>query len=88
MIAFEVAFIFVIAIVAVVSIAAVGRPLAQAYAEKLKTQYRAIGSQEAHNLKGRLQMLEGEILELKSQIKVLQENNEYVTKLLELKENK
>ena len=84
MIAFEVALIFVIAIISVVSIAAMGRPLAEAYAERLKTQYRAIGSQEAHGLKERLHVLEGDILELRSQVKILQENNEYVIKLIEI----
>ncbi len=84
--AFEVAFILVIAIVLIVTIAAMGRPLAEAYAEKLKTKYREIGSQEAHNLKKNLLGLEGEVLELKAQMKVLQENNEYVSKLLESSE--
>jgi len=81
-----VAFIFVIAIVLVVSIAAMGRPLAEAYAEKLKTKYREIGSQEAHSLKENMRLLEGEVLDLKAQMKILQENNEYVAKLLESSE--
>lgn len=88
MIAFEVATIFIIAIVLIVSIAAMGRPLAEAYAEKLKMKYREIGSQEAHNLKQRTHLLEGEVLELKLCLKVLNENNEYVTKLLESSERK
>lgn len=83
MIAFEVALLFVLALISVVTIAAVGRPLAEAYAEKLKTRYRAIGSQEAYDLKERQQNLETEMIELKSQIKTLQENNEYAIKLLE-----
>jgi cell division protein FtsB len=81
--AFEVAFILVIAIVLIVTIAAMGRPLAEAYAEKLKTKYREIGSQEAHNLKENMLVLQGEVLDLKAQVKVLQENSEYVSKLLE-----
>ncbi len=88
MIAFEVALIFLSAIVGVVLITAIGRPLAQAYAEKIKTHYRAIGSQEACDLKERLHSVEGELIDLRSQVKILQENNEYVTKLLELKEHK
>ncbi len=88
MIAFEVAFILVIAIVLVVSIASIGRPLAVAYAEKFKTKYREIGSQEAHNLKQHMQMLENELFELKSQVKILQENNEYIIKSLESSEEK
>lgn len=83
MIAFEFAFIFLASLVLIVSIAAVGRPLAEAYAEKLKTKYREIGSQEAQNLKNRLNLLEGEILELKSHLKILQDNNEYVSKIIE-----
>ena len=88
MIAFEVAFIFVAAIVLIVSIAAMGKPLAEAYAEKLKMRYREIGSQEAHNLKERLQILECELVELKCQLKILQENSEYTNNLLELSNKK
>ena len=83
MIAFEVAFIFVVAIVLVVSIAAMGKPLAEAYAEKLKVKYKEIGSQEAYNLKESLRLVQGEVLELKNQMKILQENNEYIAKLIE-----
>ncbi len=81
--AFEVAFILVVSIVLVVSMATIGSPLAKAYAEKLKTKYREIGSQEAYSLKESMRLLEGEVLELKAQMKTLQENNEYVAKLLE-----
>jgi hypothetical protein len=44
MIAFEVAVVFMFALIGIVTIAAVSRPLAEAYAEKLKTRYKAIGS--------------------------------------------
>ncbi len=88
MIAFEVAFIFVVAIVLVVSIATLGKPLAEAYAEKLKTKYREIGSQEAHALRERLSLLEEEILEIRSQLKSVQENSEYTIKLLESSQGK
>jgi peptidoglycan hydrolase CwlO-like protein len=88
LIAFEVAFIFVVAIVLVVSIATLGKPLAEAYAEKLKTKYREIGSQEAHALRERLSLLEEEILEIRSQLKSVQENSEYTIKLLESSQGK
>jgi len=82
-IAFETAFIFMLTIVGVVTIAAVARPLAEAYSEKLKIQYRAIGSEEWNKLKQRIDVLESELLEVKGQVKSFQETTEFATKLLE-----
>lgn len=64
-------------------IAGLGRPLALAYAEKLKTKYKEIGSQEAYKIKEHLKLIENEIFELKSQLKIVQENNDYLVKLIE-----
>jgi hypothetical protein len=70
-------------IVSVVTIAAVARPLAEAYSEKLKAEYKAIGSEELNKLKQRLESLENELLEVKGQLKSFQETNDFATKLLE-----
>jgi hypothetical protein len=83
LIAFEVAFLFIAGLVAIVTIAAMGRPLAEAYAEKLKTKYRAIGSEQASSLQLRLESLENEVRDLKSQLKNVQESTEFAVKLIE-----
>ncbi|PWT95928.1 MAG: hypothetical protein C5B53_10620 [Candidatus Melainabacteria bacterium] len=83
MIAFEVALVFTFALVGIVTIAAVGRPLAEAYAEKLKTRYKAIGSEEASSLKLRVESLENELRELKSQLRNVQDSTDFVVKLIE-----
>lgn len=83
MIAFEVALVFTFAVVAIVTVAAVGRPLAEAYSEKLKTKYRGIGSEEASSLKLRVESLENELREFKAQLKGIQESTDFVVKLIE-----
>lgn len=70
-------------IVTIVMIAAVARPMAEAYAERLKTKYRAIGSDEAQALRLKVESLENEVLELKSQVKNVQETSEFAQKLIE-----
>jgi hypothetical protein len=70
-------------ILAIVTIAAVARPMAEAYAEKLKTRYKAIGSDEAQALKVKVDALENEVLELKSQVKSVQESTDFAVKLIE-----
>lgn len=83
MLAFEMMALFMVGIVAVVTVAAVGRPLAEAYSEKLKANYRGIGSQTEQQLQGRIACLEEEVRELKSQIRGIQETADFTAKLLE-----
>lgn len=81
MIAFEVIFLFVVGIVAVVTIAAVGRPLAEAHAEKLKAQYRAMNSDVEKNLTARVSSLEEEVRELQRQLANVQETADFAVKM-------
>ena len=81
--AFEIVFLFVIGLVSIVTIATVGRPLAIAYAEKLKTKYKEIGSDEANNLKQRVAAVEEEMRDLKRQLTNIQESSDFAIKLLE-----
>lgn len=83
LVVFEIVFLFVIGLISIVALATVGRPLAIAYAEKLKTRYREIGSEEASNLKDRLAAAEEEIRELKRQMASVQESSDFTIKLLE-----
>lgn len=80
---FEIMFLVVLGVVTIVALATVGRPMAIAYSEKLKTKYREIGSDEASNLKERLSAAEEEIRDLKRQISNLQDSSDFAIKLIE-----
>jgi len=79
MIAFETAVILMFALI----VGLLGRPLAVAYAEKLKTKSKALGSDEARSLKMRVDSLENEMRELRAQLKNAQESADFVVKLIE-----
>lgn len=83
MIAFEIMFLMMLSVVAVVTIAAVGRPLAEAYAERMKARYRGLNSDLEVNLKSRLAALEQEVIELRRQLNQIQETSEFTARLLE-----
>ena len=83
MIVFEMALLITAGVVTVVTIAAMGRPLAEAYAEKLKARYKELESDVEANLKSRLGALEEEVSDLKRQVIQIQETSEFTTKLLE-----
>ena len=70
-------------LVLIVTIAAVGRPLAEAYAEKLKVSYREQGSDEMRRIKQSLESMERQVFELKEQVKQLEETNEFASRLIE-----
>lgn len=77
---FEIAFIFVLGIVAIVTLLTVGRPIAIAYSEKVKTRQLGIGSEQGHQMLERINNMEEEIRELKRQIR---ETNDFQAQLLE-----
>lgn len=83
MIAFELMFVMVLGVVAIVTIAAVGRPLAEAYAEKLKAQHRQLESHEKLALTNRILLLEQEVVDLKSKMAQIQETTDFTTKYIE-----
>ncbi len=83
MIAFEAVFVSMIGLVLIVTIAAVARPLAEAYAEKLKVSYREQGSDEMRRIKQNLESMERQVFELKEQVKQLEETNEFASRLIE-----
>ncbi len=87
MLAFEMMALFMVGIIAVVTVAAVGRPIAEAYSEKLKSQYRELGSQKEKQLQDRIACLEEEVRELKGQIRGIQETADFAAKLLEEKDD-
>lgn len=68
---------------AVVAVAACGRPLAEAYAEKLKAQYRAIAPAEENALNARLSAAEEEIRELKKQLGEAKETTDFAMRLID-----
>lgn len=58
--------------VIIVGIAAGGRPLADAYAEKIKFNYRQLGSKAEHVLSMKVNVLQQEIADLKEKITLLE----------------
>ncbi len=83
MIAFEMAFLMVLGVIAVVTIAAVGRPMAEAYAEKVRFKYKELGSESEILLKERVAALEQELADLKRQVTGFQDTADFAVKLLE-----
>lgn len=84
MIAVEVIFFFCIA--GIVAIVTMGKPLAEAYSERIKAKYRAIGSEEELTLRTRIDSLEQEVVDLRRQLTQIQETTEFTAKLIESKQ--
>lgn len=85
MLVFEIMALLIIGVIAIVTVAAVGRPIAEAYSEKLKSQYRELGSQKEKQLQDRIGCLEEDVRELKNQMKAIQDTADFAAKLLEEK---
>ncbi len=77
---FEIMFLVVMGLIAIVTIVTVGRPLAIAYADKVKN--RQLEMESAH-VEMRIAALEEETRELKRQLLSIQETNEFQANLLE-----
>ena len=83
MIAFEVLFLLAVSVVVIATIVSIGRPLAEARAEKLKFKYRDLGSESELILKQRVSALEQDLAELRKQIVSSQETADFAIKMLE-----
>ncbi len=59
------------------------RPFVEAYTEKMKTQYKAVDSEKADKLEKRINALEGEILDLRQQLKTVQESADFALKIVQ-----
>lgn len=88
MIAIEVLLLLAASVIVIVGLTAVVRPIAQAYSERLKTNYKEIGSEQENLLKNRVSSLEEEIREIKRQMLGIQETSDFTAKLLENKQDK
>lgn len=77
---FEILFLVVMGIIAIVTIVTVGRPLAIAHAEKVKAKSREFDSEQ---MVIRISALEEETRELKRQLLTIQESNDFQNRLLE-----
>ncbi len=77
---FEIMFLVVMGLIAIVTIVTVGRPLAIAYADKVKN--RQLEMESAH-VEMRIAALEEETRELKRQLLSIHETNEFQANLLE-----
>ena len=87
MIVFEMTMLITFAVVTVVTIAAMGRPIAEAYAEKLKARYRALDSDAEVQLTTRIAALEHEVSDLRKQVGQIQDTTDFAVKLLERKDS-
>ncbi len=88
MIAIEVLLLLAASVIVIVGLTAVVRPIAQAYSERLKMNYKEIGSEQENLLKNRVSSLEEEIREIKRQMQGIQETSDFTAKLLEKKQDK
>ena len=86
MIVFEMTMLITFAVITVVTIAAMGRPIAEAYAEKLKARYRSLDSDAEMQLTTRISTLEQEVTDLRKQVSQIQDATDFAVKLLEKKD--
>lgn len=77
---FEILFMVVMGIVAIVTIVTVGRPLAIAYADKMKAKNAEL---DTERVEMRISALEEETRELKRQLLSIQESADFNARLLE-----
>ncbi len=80
---FEIMFLVVMGIIAIVTIVTVGRPLAIAYADKVKTKHLEMESENTKQMMMRISALEEETRDLKRQLLSIQESKEFDARLLE-----
>lgn len=80
---FEIMFLVVMGIIAIVTIVTVGRPLAIAYADKVKTKQLEIDDEQTKQINMRIAALEEETRELKRQLLSIQETKDFDSRLLE-----
>lgn len=80
---FEIMFLVVMGIIAIVTIVTVGRPLAIAYADKVKTKQLEIDDEQTKQINMRIAALEEETRELKRQLLSIQETRDFDSRLLE-----
>ena len=77
---FEILFLVVMGIVSIVTIVTVGRPLAIAYAEKMRAKNLDLDSEKVEM---RIAALEEETRDLKRQLLSIQESSDFNDRLLE-----
>ena len=77
--AFEVAFLLVIGVIAV----ACGRPIVNAWSEKMKASYKEMEPKQVQDFRGRLADVEEQVRELKRQMANVQETADFAVKLLQ-----
>lgn len=80
---FEIMFLVVMGLIAIVTIVTVGRPLAIAYADKVKTKHLELTDEQSKQMNLRIAALEEETRDLKRQIQSIQESKEFDARLLE-----
>jgi hypothetical protein len=74
---FEIAFVVILGVIIVVGISALGKPLADAQAEKVRFRFRSLGSEAQEALTKKSDYLESEIMDLKQRVKALEEIAEF-----------
>ncbi len=77
---FEIMFLVVMGLIAIVTIVTVGRPLAIAYADKVKSKHAEIDPQK---MELRISALEEETRDLRRQVLLIEEANKFQDRLSE-----
>ena len=87
MIAFEIALLVFLGVIIVVGIANIGKPITQAYADRMRYRYKELDSEAETKLKQRVEFLESEVIELKKQLLAVQETADFAVKQIEMKKD-
>src|SRR5437016_5657061 len=73
----------IVATVILLTIAKIGAPLAEAFAERLKLKYQELGPEEERELRARISSLEEEVRALQQQVISIQGTVDFAVKYVE-----
>lgn len=73
----------IIATVILAGISKIGAPIAEAFADRLKQKFQALGPEQERELKSRVAFLENEVRSLQQQLNAIKDRDEFAAKLLE-----
>jgi TolA-binding protein len=86
--AFEVAAILVLGAIVIVISVAIGRPLMQAYSEKMRATFKELEPQQLKEFQGRVSELEEQVRQMKKQLENVQATSDFAMNFLQEKGEK
>ncbi len=86
--AFEVAAVLVLGAIVIVISVAIGRPLMQAYSEKMRATFKELEPQQLREFQARMSELEEQVRQMKKQLEAVQATSDFAMNILQEQEHK